>query len=138
MSLLIVSCECNNNTAKEERIELDGTWVVESVVRDPSERGAGEGNGLRITISGENIVVKDSREDETLGKARIKIDETKWPNAIDITCEGKNEVVHGVYKLKGDTLSVCWGAIEKKERPTEFATRPGSGQTLVLLKKQKP
>jgi uncharacterized protein (TIGR03067 family) len=127
--------EARADAVKEQMKNLNGTWVVESVVRDPGEKAEGEGKGLQVIISGANVVAKAQGDGKTLGKATIRIDPTKRPKAIDITGEGGKEVVRGIYGLEGDTLKVCVGPTEKTGRPTEFAAKPGSRQTLVVFKR---
>ena len=138
VGLQIAADQPSNDAIKKEMKKLDGTWVVQSVVRDPREKGEGEGKDFRIIISGVNAVVKAAGEDKPLGKAVIKIDPMKKLKTIDITGEGEMETVRGIYELERDTLKVCWGPSEKRERPTQLTSKPGSGQSLVVLKREKP
>lgn len=128
---------------------MDGTWVVVSVVRDPRERGPGEGKGLRCIIAGEKVVAKLPGEDKPAGGLLIRIDPTKKPRAIDLWVDEsqfgksveatfKEPPLLAIYELDGDTLRVCWAPLEKRERPAEFASKPGSGHSLVVLKRAKP
>jgi uncharacterized protein (TIGR03067 family) len=43
----------------------------------------------------------------------------------------------GIYSVEGDKLRICWTE-RGKARPTEFATKPGSGFDLWVLKREKP
>ena len=140
VGLQIAADQPSDDAIKKEMKKLDGTWVAQSVVRDPREKGEGESEGkdLRIIVSGFKVVVKAAGEDKTLGKAVIKIDPTKKPKTIDITGEGEMAAVLGIYELERDTLRVCWGPSEKMERPTQLTSKPGSGQSLVVLKLGKP
>ena len=138
VSMQIAADQPSDDAIKNEMKKLDGTWVVQSVVRDPREKGEGECKDLRIIVSSRNVVVKAAGEDKTLGKAVIKIDPTKKPKTIDITGEGEMEAVRSIYELERDTLRVCWGPSEKMQRPTQLTSKPGSGQSLVVLKRGKP
>lgn len=48
----------------------------------------------------------------------------------------KGKTCHGIYELDGDTYKVCF-APPGKERPKEFAAKPGSGYTLHIWKREK-
>jgi uncharacterized protein (TIGR03067 family) len=125
------------DAAKDEHKKLDGAWVVASVIRDPREKNPDEGKGIRCLIKGEKLVAKLPGEDKPAGGLIIKCDPTKTPKALDIRPEGEKEKILAIYELKDDTVRVCWSAVGK-ERPTEFASKPGSGQSLVVLKREKP
>jgi uncharacterized protein (TIGR03067 family) len=70
-------------------------------------------------------------------KATYKLEPTKKPKAIDVTyLEGRpdqGKTYPGIYALEGDDLRLCYAG--GKERPTEFATKPGSGLWLYVLKR---
>ena len=117
--------------------ELDGTWLIESIVRDPREKAETEGKGLRVLVAGPNVVVKAAGEDKVLGKATIKITSTTKPKTIDLTGDGETDARLGIYELEGETLKLCWAPLEKKQRPTEFSATPGSQQTVITLKRKK-
>ena len=49
----------------------------------------------------------------------------------------KGVTLKGIYKFEGETLTICYSGIGK-ERPTEFASKAGSGAMLFVQKKEKP
>jgi uncharacterized protein (TIGR03067 family) len=123
--------------------------VVESVVRDPREKQADEGRGLKIVVKGAKAVFKVPAGDMLIGGFVIKIDPTKRPKTVDIWSDEssfgksvedtlKGPPVLAIYELDGDTLRVCWAPVAKRDRPTEFAAKTGSGHGLVVLKREKP
>ena len=124
-------------TAKEDEKNLDGTWVVESVLRDPREKNKDEGKGLRCVIEGTKVVAKMPGEDKPCGALIIKIDPIEKLKTMDIRPEGEKDTILAIYELEGDTLRVCWSPLGK-ERPTEFASKPGTGHALVVLRREKP
>jgi uncharacterized protein (TIGR03067 family) len=80
-----------------------------------------------------------------LGEARLALtfamDPARSPKAIDLTvAEGpeKGQTYHGIYKLEGDTYTVCRNVEPGKDRPTEFAAPPDSGLMLVVWKRAQP
>jgi uncharacterized protein (TIGR03067 family) len=67
------------------------------------------------------------------------IDPTVTPKTIDITFTegpGKGHSQKGIYELDGDTQKICI-ALPEKPRPTEFASKPGSGHVVEVLKREK-
>jgi uncharacterized protein (TIGR03067 family) len=134
---LSVAADGPSNAAQDEHKDLNGTWVVESIVRDPRETNPNEGKGIRCIISGEKVVAKLPGEDKPAGALTFKIDSTKKPKTMDLRPEGERDSIPAIYELKGDTLRVCWSPVGK-ERPKEFASEPGSGHSLVVLKREKP
>ena len=121
---------------KDGQKKLDGVWVVESILRDPREKNPGEGKGVRCIVSGTKVVAKLPGDDNPAGTLIIKIDPTAKPKAIDLRPQGEKETIPAIYELDGDTLKVCWGAVGK-ERPKELASKPGSGQSVIELKREK-
>ena len=137
-----------DDAIRKERRSLGGTWVVESIVRDPKERGEGEGKGQKVVIIGEKVVVKAPGEDKPIGGLILKIDPTREPKTLDLWVDEtplksrkdtfKEPPVLAIYELSGDTLRICWAPLEKRERPTEFASKAGTGHGLVVLRREKP
>ena len=140
--LLITGCSIalsgGCDTDKHEQKKLDGTWVVESFLRDPREKNSEErGKGVRCVIEGTKVVAKLPGEDNPAGTLIIKIDPTEKLKTMDIQPEGEKDTIFAIYELEGDTLRVCISPVGK-ERPTEFASKPGTGHALVVLKREKP
>jgi uncharacterized protein (TIGR03067 family) len=138
-----------DDAIRSGRKGLDGTWIVESIVRDPREKGPDEGKGLRIIIKGQKVVAKAPDQEKPIGGLIIRVDPTRKPKAVDAWPDEsafgksveeifKEPPVLGIYEVDGDTLKVCWAPLETRERPAEFASEAGSGHSLVVLKRDKP
>ncbi|MCI0681000.1 MAG: hypothetical protein L0Y71_02755 [Gemmataceae bacterium] len=75
-------------------------------------------------------------------EARIKLStftiSLATPRHVDLTTvfENKDEPIHtrAIFEIVGDKLRYCV-APPGRPRPTEFATYPGDGLTLVVLKR---
>jgi uncharacterized protein (TIGR03067 family) len=65
-------------------------------------------------------------------QATAKIDATKKPKEIELVV-GKGKAFLGIYKLEGETLTLCIG--DQKTRPTEFESK--KGRLLIQYKKHK-
>jgi uncharacterized protein (TIGR03067 family) len=117
---------------------LQGNWTMSSFVV------AGE------TVTDDNVksgrlVVKGREYRTKLGSnsifSTITLDPTKTPATIDYTyTEGpqKGTTIKGIYKVEGDSLTVCRGLTEDELRPSKFAAPADSGLLLAVWKRSKP
>jgi RNA polymerase sigma-70 factor (ECF subfamily) len=122
---------------------LQGTWCLAAVEVNKQTiplENLKDGNTVLVGT----LVVKGDNYTFHLGKSRLELtfrmDPSKTPRAIDLTVvEGqlKGQTYHGIYKLEGDTYTICRPTLPDKARPTEFATRPDSGLMLVVWKREK-
>ena len=63
-------------------------------------------------------------------------DRAKTIDAVRNTGPDKGKTEPGIYKIEGDTLTYCVTDIGK-ERPTAFATKEGTKNSLFVLKRVK-
>lgn len=127
-----------------DRDRLQGVWRL----------SAAEVNGQTVALnnlkSGDKILIGTlTVEGESytfrLGDVRLALtfalDPSKSPKAIDLTvADGpqKGQTFHGIYKLEGDTYTICRNVEPGKVRPAEFASRQDSGRMLVVWKRVQP
>jgi uncharacterized protein (TIGR03067 family) len=92
-----------------------------------------------MTIKGETF--SERRAGKIAVRGTLKIDATKTPKWMDATFleggPGLNETVLGIYKLDGDTLTVCCGAVDDP-RPSAFESKTGTSLRLIEYKRYKP
>lgn len=117
---------------KAELQRLDGTWQLVSAVKDGKETP-------RDIVTKIRVVIKDGKHSVYFGdKAAVKeipfvADPGNNPaTTVDTLPNGQK--ILGIYKLNGDMLTSCV-AEPDRERPTEFASRPGSGHTLRVFRR---
>jgi RNA polymerase sigma factor (sigma-70 family) len=125
------------DAGKSDLEKLQGTWVVVSM-----ESGA-RGKAPEEEFKGITFVIKDDRATLYQGErinmdAVIKLGPGKKPKEIDMTVNegGKDEVHLAIYKLEGDTFTLC-KSHPPEGRPTEFATKEGAKFPMVAVFKRK-
>jgi uncharacterized protein (TIGR03067 family) len=90
-----------------------------------------------VTIEGNKFTVK--RGNEVAQTGTLTFNTSKALKTFDATVtagEGKGSVMLGIYKIDGDTMTVCMN-YSGKERPTEFKTAERSESVLVVGKRVK-
>lgn len=124
----------HNAAFEQERRRLIGAWRVERW----SEAGRAVGNAdryPRITIEPEAIVLRADDEEVELGSMKYALDPTATPKHIDSVYQrdpGGATVQLGIYKLEGDTLTMCT-APSGEPRPEDFDDSYG---TLLVMTRE--
>jgi uncharacterized protein (TIGR03067 family) len=127
-----------------DKAQLQGTWRLAAVEIDKKPidmQSLKDDKGVMVGT----LAIKGDAYSFRLGKDRLeivyKLIPDAKPKAIDLTVtEGpqKGKTYRAIYRLEGDTYTVCRHVEPEKERPTEFATRPDSGLMLVVWKRDQP
>jgi uncharacterized protein (TIGR03067 family) len=129
--------------SKGDLDKLRGTWLTVSLVNDgktlvDEKAPPKEGPTTKLVYDGNMWMIKVGGK--TVASGVFKIDATKKPKEIDIMDESgvkNNKTKLGIYELDGDTYKYCL-APAGKARPTEFASKKGSGHSLGVSKREKP
>ena len=115
---------------------LQGTWNFLSLEVEGAKLPDAMLSGSKIIIKGDNF---QSISAGVTYEGKIKIDPSKTPRALDlIFTDGpeKGRTSLGIYDLTGDDLRICL-SLAGNTRPTEFASKPGSGLAFETLKREK-
>jgi uncharacterized protein (TIGR03067 family) len=117
---------------------LVGEWVGEKAVAGGKEKPVPEG-GITFTFTADGkLSVKEGKPDKN-DTGTYKTDPKKAPAEIDIIPpeDKKEPTVLGIYKLDGDTLTLCFGRGKEGSRPTKFESPEGSQTIVITLKRAK-
>jgi len=128
----------DDEAVKKEYKNFTGTWKFVSLEVEGMKVGEEAVKESRLIIKGNEFTMKSP---EGNYKGTYKVDVSKKPKQIDVAfTDGpeKGKTSLGIYELDGDTYKVCISLAENKDRPTEFASKPGSGHVLEVLKREKP
>jgi len=119
----------------KDREAMQGDWACESLTRDGMAFPDDDAQALFRTVKGDAYTV--SRFRAKAGSGTFTLDASKSPREIDIVPDGpKKVVIKGIYKIEKDVLTICHAAPGGK-RPTAFASKEDSGDTLTTWKREK-
>jgi uncharacterized protein (TIGR03067 family) len=120
--------------AKKELEKLQGTWKLVSIEKRGQKFDA-EGkvpDSFNMVIAGDKM---------TFGKREITftIDLTTDPKLIDLTHVKEKVTIESIYKLDGDTFTMCYrpGDAPAKDRPTAFKTDEKTTYEIRVYKREK-
>lgn len=113
---------------KAEPAKVDGEWIVEKYVSGGRENE--KRKGMHFTFADGKVHVKEE------GAAGIDYtaDAKKNPATIDLAAGKEN--IPGIYKVEGDTLTICFPKGGKGERPTKFESPEGTDIVVMTLKRE--
>jgi uncharacterized protein (TIGR03067 family) len=116
--------------------KLSGTFTLVQFVESGKPFLEAELKKMKVTQTGGTWKFHYGKE-VTEGKDVVYPDKT--PKEIDATYTNgpeKGKTVKGIYEIDGDTIKYCY-APPGKDRPRAFISKPGSGHTLMILKRLK-
>jgi uncharacterized protein (TIGR03067 family) len=139
--LLIAGDGLTDDAVKKDYQRLSGTWKLVSAVEDGKEVPENDVKKTRLVTDGDKFTITGDAELGTSASGTFTIDPTQKPKAVDsIQNDGPNKgkKILGIYEIIDDNNKrACWAPLGK-ERPTEFASKPGSGHLLQVWKRDKP
>jgi uncharacterized protein (TIGR03067 family) len=120
--------------AQEEQ-RLQGTWTATAVEitgmvlpNDFDLRLVFKGNVATFHLNGNVILAATARLEPEFTTKLIDLTFTQG--------EQKGQTWAGIYRLEGDTFTLCL-MLREKERPSEFASRADSNTALVVFKRER-
>jgi uncharacterized protein (TIGR03067 family) len=120
------------------RAELAGSWLAETYALDGVAAKADDLKKIKLVIDAAGTATA-SNDGKVFIASTIKLDPASRPLKMDITfTEGdqKGKAALGIYKIENGILTIC-RAGPGATRPTEFASKSGTGHTLMTYRLEK-
>ena len=137
-ALMGIGASPKEDASKKDLERMQGDWAAASMVRDGEALPEDDAQALFRTVKDDQYTVFRFRT--PAGKGTFKVDATKEPRAIDFLPDGNvtgGKPLLGVYEWQGpDRYRVCF-APPGEERPTDFACKKGSNQTLTVWRRER-
>ena len=134
MSLAPVSAQAPQAAAKE----LIGVWRATAAVREGLP--ATDVIGHQLTFAEQRFEIQ-SKDGKRLYSGTFRTNPRATPQTIDFAhagSAGKAMTWLGIYRLDGDTLTICDNAPNPdKGRPSAFETSSGSGYVVITFTRVK-
>jgi uncharacterized protein (TIGR03067 family) len=136
---LTLGAPATKDAPKKDPPTIVGEWVGEKAITGGKEKPVPDGGiSFNFTDDGKLVVKEGTRGDAASYKTgSYKIDAKKNPAEIDIIPppDKKEPTIQGIFKIEGDTLTICIG--HDTARPTKFESAEGAKTMLMILKRAK-
>jgi uncharacterized protein (TIGR03067 family) len=139
--LLVIACLFPADDAKDKAVKADldklqGVYKMVSLEVDGKAVPEDKLKSSTLTIKGDKYVVK---VDEQTYETQMILDPQQKPKAIDMRFldgANKDKTALGIYKIDGDTFTMCRRLNPGQTRPQDFGTWPDTNTFMVVWKKQ--
>jgi uncharacterized protein (TIGR03067 family) len=134
--LLIASGLGAKDDTKDDKDKLQGEWTVASMELRGKLMSEEQRKDWRLVVKGDEWLQSSKSDNRQMLKMTFTVDPAKTPREIDFKWTepgGKEWTLKGIYKLDGDTLTVCKRNEDNEDRPTEF--KAGDSTLLAVFKR---
>lgn len=136
-AILLLSVAVAADDAAGELAKFQGDWIIVSFIVDGKPAAADVVKTIKLNVKGD---VSTFTIGAVTAMGSYKLDPTKQPKWLDILVTSgaeKGMTKLSIYEFAGQELKICHSGANVKDRPKEFASKPGSGHILEVWKKAK-
>jgi uncharacterized protein (TIGR03067 family) len=123
--------------AKKDQERMQGSWEMHALEINGKEVPPQQLDGTVLIVKGSEYRTKI--KDKELAGFQLKLDPSKNPKELDMIqkqADGSEKVFKAIYTFENDRFKMCRGLEANQERPSQFATWPGTNYFVVTWKKQ--
>jgi uncharacterized protein (TIGR03067 family) len=134
---LLIAADTRDDAARKDLDKFQGSWTLISLERDGKKMPPEEARKIKLTILGNKFVLRKDGMDVSEGS--FSLDPSGKPKKVDETITAgpnKGKILMAIYEIDDTHHTVCFARAGGK-RPTEFSSRPGTGQILQVWKRDK-
>ncbi len=138
LTAIAAADDAKDKAIEKDRQRIQGVWQVVALVIDGNKAEEQDAKKLSV-VNGADGTWNLRSEDMEISRGTSTFDPTKEPKTIDFTPtegEAKGDQFLGIYELGKNKRKLCF-APAGKDRPTEFASTPGTGHILVTFERVK-
>jgi uncharacterized protein (TIGR03067 family) len=124
------------DSKKNDADKVQGEWTVASMELRGKVIEEEQRKDWQLIVKDDEWLQRSKKDNNTNLKMTFKVDPAKNPKEIDFRFtnpEGKEETLKGIYKLDGNTLTVCKRTVDNEDRPKEF--KAGNSTLLAVYKR---
>lgn len=127
-----------DDQAKKDLERMQGTWDLHALEIDGKEILPQQLDGTVLVVKGNEYHTKI--KDKDLFGFRLQLDASKVPKEMDMIQkmpDGAEKTFKAIYTFENDEFKMARGLDSSQERPTQFATWPGTNCFVVTWKKRE-
>ena len=138
-SLVLAAESSKEDPTKRDREKLQGVWTLVASEADGDKGFFQAGGKFSVEIKGDKYTLKVMGKEKSSTEGTFKLDPSGKRKTFDFKYEelGRKTPVEGIYELDGDNLKLCFQIVEGRPRPKGFSAKKGSGQALMIWKREK-
>jgi uncharacterized protein (TIGR03067 family) len=126
-------------TPEKVKADLKGKWEPTKQYTSGKEEPKADWIQLAWEFTGDEVVITIKGVGGMANSSvryALSVDPRKSPAHIDLTSRNPKLGFIGIYKLDGDSLTICWNA-GRETRPEKFETSKKDFAYLIEFKRQK-